>query len=71
MQLSTWSNYKHHNTAKFLAGCTPLGVIIFISPLYIGSVSDVELTKSLWILNLLDSKKGVSVMADHSFTIQH
>lgn len=26
----TWSNYKHHNTVKFLIGITPLGVISFI-----------------------------------------
>ena len=71
MQSSTWSNYKHHNTAKFLVGCTPNGVIFFISPLYVGSVSDVELTKVSGFLNLLDNKKGVSVMADRGFTIQH
>ena len=27
----TWSNYKHHNTVKFLIGVTPQGVISFIS----------------------------------------
>ena len=27
----TWSNYKHHNTVKFLIGITPQGVISFIS----------------------------------------
>ena len=26
-----WSNYKHHNTIKFLIGITPQGVISFIS----------------------------------------
>ena len=37
MQSSTWSNYKHHNTAKFLVACTPNGAVSFISPLYVGS----------------------------------
>lgn len=27
----TWSNYKHHNTAKFLIGIAPQGAITFIS----------------------------------------
>jgi len=27
----TWSNYKHHNTVKFLIGITPQGVVSFIS----------------------------------------
>ena len=45
IQSSTWSNYKHHNTAKFLIACTPNGAICYISPLYVGSISDVELTR--------------------------
>ena len=50
MQSSTWSNYKHHNTAIFLVARTPNGCISYITPLYVGSISDVELTRSyLWI----------------------
>ena len=44
MQSSTWSQYKHHNTAKFLIACTPNGAVSYVSPLYVGSISDVELT---------------------------
>ena len=44
MQSSTWSSYKHHNTAKFFIACTPNGCVSFISPLYVGSISEVELT---------------------------
>ena len=43
MQSSSWSNYKHHNTAKFLIACIPNGCVLFISPLYVGGISDVEL----------------------------
>ena len=35
MQSTTWSHYKHHNTAKFLVACTPNGCISYISPLYV------------------------------------
>lgn len=45
MQSSTWSSYKHHNTGKFLIGCTPNGAISYVSQLYVGSISDVELTR--------------------------
>ena len=31
LQCSTWSNYKHHNSGKFLIGCTPHGVICCFS----------------------------------------
>ena len=34
VQSSTWSNYKHHNTGKFLIGCTPNGAVSYISQLY-------------------------------------
>ena len=44
LQSSTWSNYKHHNTAKLLIACTPNGTISYISPLYVGLISDAELT---------------------------
>jgi hypothetical protein len=69
IQSSTWSNYKHHNTGKFLIGCTPNGVVSFVSPLFVGSISDVELTKFSGYLDTLNGKCGVSVMADRGFTI--
>ena len=70
MQSSTWSNYKHHNTAKFLIGCTPNGVISYVSQLYVGSISDVELTRRCGFLETLAGKSGASVMADRGFTIR-
>ena len=70
MQSSTWSSYKHHNTAKFLIGCTPNGCVSFISPLYVGSISDVELTRVSGLLNCIEDKPGISIMADRGFTIK-
>ena len=70
MQPSTWSNYKHHNTMKFLITRIPNGSILYVSPLYVESISDVELT---WISDLqekLEGKQGVSIMEDWGFTIQ-
>ena len=68
-QSSTCSNYKHHNTAKFIVGCTPNGALSFVSPLYVGSITDVELTRVSGYLESLQGKEGVSVMADRGFTI--
>ena len=42
----TWSNYKHHNTIKFLIGITPQGVISFISKAWGGRTSDKHLRVS-------------------------
>ena len=70
MQSSTWSQYKHHNTTKFLVACTPNGAICYVSPLYVGSISDVELTRSSGFLNKLQDKPGISIMADRGLTIR-
>ena len=73
-QSSTWSNYKHHNTAKLLV-CyipnIPNGTICFLSPLYIGSVSDVSLTQVSEFIEALQGKSGVAIMADCGFTIKN
>ena len=66
MQSSTWSQYKHHNTVKLLVACTPNGAICFVSPVYVGSISDVELTKICGFLDALKDKPGVSIMAVHN-----
>jgi len=70
MQSSTWSNYKHHNTAKALIGCTPNGAVSFVSKLYVGSISDVELTRVCGYLDTLNGKRGATVMADRGFTVR-
>ena len=46
----TWSNYKKHNTCKFLIGITPQGSISFILKDWGGRVSDVHLTKNCGLL---------------------
>jgi len=47
----TWSQYKHHNTAKFLIGITPQGVTSFISQGWGGRVSDKYLTEQSDLLD--------------------
>ena len=63
----TWSNYKHHNTVKFLIGVSPQGSITFVSKGWGGHVSDQHLTENCGILdNLLP---GDVVLADRRFTV--
>ena len=64
---STWSNYKHHNTVKFLIGICPQGVISFISKAWGGRTSDKYLTENCQILNRL--LPGDIVLADRGFNI--
>ena len=44
--------------------------VYFISPLYFGLISDVELTRVSGFLQELEGKDGISVMADQGFMIR-
>lgn len=62
-----YSSYKSHTTFKVLVGIAPHGPFTFISSLFSGSISDVELTKVSGLVDLLEP--GDAVMADKGFTI--
>ena len=72
MQSSTWSDYKSHNTAKFMLACTTNGAVMYISPLCVGSISDVQLTRVSGFIDALweQNASAMSVMADRGFTIK-
>ena len=57
---------------NFLLACSPNGAVMYISPLYVGSISDVELTKVCGFVDALKEQNvsGMSVMADRGFTIK-
>ena len=64
----TFSNYKHHNTIKYLIGITPQGVVSYISSGWRGRTNDKCLTENCSFLdNLLP---GDLVLADRGFNIQ-
>ena len=64
----TWSNYRKHNTVKFLIGITPQGSVAFISKGWGGRVSDIHLTENCGLLKHL--LPGDVVLADRGFNIQ-
>ena len=63
--MSTWSNYKHRNTAKILLGIVPQGAIAFVSKAWGGRVSDKHLTDHSGFLNKL--LPGDVVLANRGF----
>ena len=64
----TWSNYKKHNTVKYLIGITPQGTISFISQGWGGWASDVHITNNCGLMNNL--LPGDVILADRGFTIE-
>ena len=69
IQSNLFSHYKHHVMYKGLVGIAPSGAITFVSELYNGSTSDVEVVKRCGILNENFFNNGDDVMADRGFTI--
>ncbi|KAK3922032.1 Protein ALP1-like [Frankliniella fusca] len=65
----TWSDYKHHNTLKYLIGVTPQGTISFISRGWGGRSSDKYITESKDCKFLDMLLPGDVILADRGFTI--
>ena len=63
----TYSNYKSHNTAKFLVAISPTGAIIFISKCWGGRTSDKMITSKCGFLDKVSH--GDLVLADRGFDI--
>ena len=63
----TFSNYKSHNTVKFLIAISPTGAIIFVSKCWGGRASDKHITMNSGFLNKL--MHGDLVLADRGFDI--
>ena len=67
-QRETWSQYKSHNTFKFLIGIAPSGQTTYLSKLFCGSISDRDIVIQSGFLNLIEA--GDNIIADRGFTIR-
>ncbi|KAL3183074.1 hypothetical protein MRX96_006857 [Rhipicephalus microplus] len=63
----TYSNYKLHNTVKFLVAIAPNGYILYVSDVYGERASDKFITADCSIEDLLGP--GDEIMADRGFSL--
>ncbi|XP_051171019.1 uncharacterized protein LOC127287911 [Leptopilina boulardi] len=69
-QLRTYSFYKGTNTAKYMTGVTPGGLISFLSKGYGGRASDKAICEQSGLLELIAQDKNKSIMVDKGFLIE-
>ncbi|XP_077991069.1 uncharacterized protein LOC144445405 [Glandiceps talaboti] len=72
-----YSDYKSRTTLKSLIGCDPCGSLLFVSELFTGNISDVQISEQSGFLKLLKQLldngyliPGDAIMSDKGFTIQ-
>lgn len=64
-QSLSWSHGKHTNTVKYLIGCTPDGLIIFISEGFFGIITDNDIVRKSGFMDFI--KKDTNFMSDPGF----
>ena len=67
LQSATWSDYKHHNTLKFLVFVAPNSAITFISKACTDRISDKAITLKLEFLDIIP--RYSSITTDKDFNI--
>ena len=67
VRADTWSDYKHHNTAKYLLSINPSGMFNYVSKGWGGRTSDKHITTHSGFLDLVEPYD--KVLADRGFTI--
>jgi len=68
LQKLTWSDYKSHNTIKYLIGIAPDLKVSLVTRGYMGRISDVELCDVSKFFDLLE--RGDTVMVDKGFPLK-
>ena len=66
-QAETWFSYKHHNTRKKYVSISLSGIAAFILSLWIGRISDKEITKCPRLLEKLEP--GDNIMVNRGLNI--
>lgn len=64
----TYSNYKNHNTLKFLIACTANGGVCFVSRAWPGRISDIELVRRSNFYDCIENGDHILAVLQHRTT---
>lgn len=65
-----YSNYKKHSTMKAFVVCSPLGAVTFISTVWGGRASDIEIVRESGFISADLHQPGDQLLADRGFTLK-
>ena len=70
IESSLFYHYKHHITSKGIVGISQSGAITFMSELYDGCTSDVEIVKNVAFWTENSGEKMLALLGNRGFTIK-
>ena len=69
-QTATFSTYKNRNTLKTVVGCSPRGLVTYISDVYGGATSDRQIIERSVLLSENCFDRNDDIMADRGIMVQ-
>ena len=70
VRAQTYSQYKKHTTVKVFIACSPLGAVTYLSPVWGGRASDVEIVRKSGFISPNLHLPGDQILADRGFTLK-
>ena len=70
VRAQTYSQYKKNTTVKVFIACSPLGAVIYLSPVWGGRASDVEIVRKSGFISPNLHLPGDQILADRGFTLK-
>ena len=65
-----YSNHKKHLTVKYLISCSPIGAVTFLSPVYGGHATDIQIVQESGFISSKYHYPGDELLADRGLVLE-